>query len=223
MARSQGTLYDVLGVARDASDKEIRAAFRKLALDQHPDLFQGSERERAERRFQEITEAFNVLRNRESRDKYDQDLSTGTETSKGMDPAEIARRLAAKGAQLLRDGKPTEALEHLDLAIAHDDDCGRAHYFKGKALSQLPGRAREGLRHLEKAAQLEPNNHTINAEAAEAFLAVGMSTKASRLAQQALSIDPTNERANEVMRRLEAPEEPEKDGGGLLGRLRRKG
>ena len=97
------------------------------------------------------------------------------------------------------------------------------HYFKGKALSQMPGREREGLRHLERAAQLEPNNYTITADAAEAFLAAGMSTKASRLAQQALSIDPTNEKASEVMRRLEAPEEPEKDGGGLLGRLRRKG
>jgi len=221
MVRSKGTLYDVLGVASTATDKEIRAAFRKIAHDQHPDLFKGPERETAERRFQEVTEAFNVLRQRESREKYDQEVSKGTDT-KAMDPAEIARRLAAKGAQMLREGKVAEALQHLDLAIAHDETSSRAHYFKGKALCQVAGRERDGLRHFERAVQLEPGNHTINADAAEAFLAVGMSTKASRLAQQALALDPTNEKASMVLRRLEAPDEPDKDGG-LLGRLRRKG
>ena len=69
--RKQVTLYDTLGVERDASDKDIRKAFRRLALKHHPDRFAGDERGVAEEHFQGITEAFNVLSHPESREKYD--------------------------------------------------------------------------------------------------------------------------------------------------------
>ena len=49
--------YDVLGVPRTASDKEIKAAYRKLAMRHHPDRNPG-DREGAERRFKEVSEAY---------------------------------------------------------------------------------------------------------------------------------------------------------------------
>jgi len=57
--RHKVTLYDTLGVEQDATDKQIRVAFRNLALKHHPDRFSGEERDVAEEKFQGMTEAFN--------------------------------------------------------------------------------------------------------------------------------------------------------------------
>ena len=218
--RHQITLYDTLGIERDATEQEIRAAFRKLAMKNHPDRFAGDQRAAAEEKFQGITEAFNVLSHPESRAKYDQEIAQGSE-SKGMDRREIARRLAAKGSQALREGDVKEALEDLKMAIDHDDECSRAHYFYAVGLGKIVGRERDALRHAERAATLEPNNATMKAEAAVLSLAAGMKSRALRLAQQALDLDPTNVKASQVLQQAEAPA---KSGGeGLLGRFRRKG
>jgi molecular chaperone DnaJ len=58
--------YDVLGVKKDASEDEIKKAFRRLARKHHPDA--GGDEER----FKEINEAYEVLSNKEKREKYDQ-------------------------------------------------------------------------------------------------------------------------------------------------------
>jgi curved DNA-binding protein len=60
--------YEVLGVPRDASTDDIRAAYRKLARQYHPDV---NKEEGAEDRFKEISEAYEVLRDPEKRAQYD--------------------------------------------------------------------------------------------------------------------------------------------------------
>lgn len=62
--------YDVLGVKRSATEKDIKKAYRRLAREHHPDLNPGNKE--AERRFKEISEAYHVLSNAELRKKYDQ-------------------------------------------------------------------------------------------------------------------------------------------------------
>ena len=61
--------YTVLGVDRNASAKEVKRAFRRLARQHHPDVNPGNEE--AERRFKEINEANEVLSNPETRRAYD--------------------------------------------------------------------------------------------------------------------------------------------------------
>ena len=61
--------YDTLGVSRDADEKVVRRAFRRMARKYHPDLNPGDED--AERRFKEINEAYEVLSDPEKRGKYD--------------------------------------------------------------------------------------------------------------------------------------------------------
>jgi curved DNA-binding protein CbpA len=222
VAPQQSTLYEVLGLETDATTNDIRAAFRRLTREHHPDRYSGDERERAEQRFQAITEAFNVLSRPDQKEKYDRELSHGGGAgSQPSNPKEIARRLAAAGAQALRDGNVPEAMEHLRLAINHDDDCSRAHYFLGMAYGRLDGRERDALRHMERAAQLEPTNAAMKAEVADLFAIVGMSSRARRAAREALSLDPTSSKAAAVLDRLDEPEKASPDG--LLGRLRRKG
>ena len=61
--------YDTLGVPRDASEKDVRSAYRRLARRYHPDVNRGDKG--AESRFKEINEAYQVLADSESRKKYD--------------------------------------------------------------------------------------------------------------------------------------------------------
>jgi molecular chaperone DnaJ len=61
--------YDVLGVARDAPEAEIKKAYRRLAMQYHPDRAGGDPE--AEERFKEVTEAYEVLRDPEKRARYD--------------------------------------------------------------------------------------------------------------------------------------------------------
>ncbi|MDT8715309.1 molecular chaperone DnaJ [Clostridium sp. 19966] len=62
--------YEVLGVSRDASDDDIKKAFRKLAIKYHPDKNKGDKE--AEDKFKEINEAYQILSDPEKKSRYDQ-------------------------------------------------------------------------------------------------------------------------------------------------------
>jgi molecular chaperone DnaJ len=66
---SRRDYYDVLGVGRSAGDPEIKSAYRKLALQYHPDRNAGDQQ--AEERFKEAAEAYSVLGDPDKRARYD--------------------------------------------------------------------------------------------------------------------------------------------------------
>lgn len=70
----QKDYYEILGVSRDATDKEISKKFKSLALKYHPDRQNGrseEEKKDAEEKFKEINEAYDVLSNPDKRKQYD--------------------------------------------------------------------------------------------------------------------------------------------------------
>lgn len=87
MARPRKNLYEVLGVARGASEDEIRKSYRKLARKYHPDVNPGDKQ--AEDRFKDISQAYAVLSDAEKRKLYDEFGEVSLEG--GFDP-EAARR-----------------------------------------------------------------------------------------------------------------------------------
>ena len=67
--------YETLGVTKDASNDQIKKAYRKLALKYHPDKNKGSKE--AEEKFKTISEAYAVLSDKEKRQQYDMYGSAG--------------------------------------------------------------------------------------------------------------------------------------------------
>ena len=67
---SKRDFYEVLGVSRDADEKTLKGAYRKLAMQNHPD--RNPDDEAAAERFREATEAYDVLKDPQKRAAYDQ-------------------------------------------------------------------------------------------------------------------------------------------------------
>jgi len=75
--------YDVLGVSKNASGDEIKRAYRALAREHHPDV--AHDKSRAEHRFKEINEAYEVLSDPKKRAQYDRFGYVGNGSSSGAD------------------------------------------------------------------------------------------------------------------------------------------
>lgn len=73
--------YEVLGIGKDASADEIKKAFRRKAVELHPDK-QGGDEEK----FKEVNEAYEVLKDQDKRQRYDQFGHAGVGSSGGGDP-----------------------------------------------------------------------------------------------------------------------------------------
>ena len=81
MAEQKRDYYEVLGVAKGASEDELKKAYRKMAKQYHPDLHPGDAE--AEAKFKEVNEAYEVLSNPEKRSKYDQFGHAGVDPNFG--------------------------------------------------------------------------------------------------------------------------------------------
>jgi DnaJ-class molecular chaperone len=124
--------YEVLGVNRNASEKEIKQAYRKLARKHHPDVNPGDKS--AEAKFKEINEAYEVLSNPEKRRKYDQ---FGAQWQYADQFAQAGRQ----GQQFRDFGRGGVAFEFGDLgdifdSILHDSNLrqARAHPRRSRRL-----------------------------------------------------------------------------------------
>ncbi len=82
MAAQYKDYYQILGLKRTASAKEIKDSYRKLAREFHPDLHSGTSKKEAEEKFKEINEAYEVLGDINKRKKYD---TLGTDWQHGQD------------------------------------------------------------------------------------------------------------------------------------------
>lgn len=75
--------YEVLGVAKNASDEDIKKAYRKLAMKYHPDRNQGDAAKAAEEKFKEAKEAYEMLSDAKKRAAYDQFGHAGVDPNMG--------------------------------------------------------------------------------------------------------------------------------------------
>jgi curved DNA-binding protein len=130
MAVGYQDYYDLLGVPRDASQEDIRAAYRKLARRYHPDV---NKEEGAEERFKEISEAHDVLRDPEKRERYDR---FGANWRAGQDVS------GASGFEGFRRGGGAGGGGFQDVQVDFGGESGFSDFFEG--LFGGRGRSRAG-------------------------------------------------------------------------------
>ena len=76
--------YDILGVPKNATEEDIKKAYRKLAMKHHPDRNQGDDAKKSEEKFKEAKEAYEMLSEPAKRAAYDQYGHAGVDPNSGM-------------------------------------------------------------------------------------------------------------------------------------------
>jgi len=189
--------YDLLGVARDASEVEIRERFRALAREAHPDRAPAGKKAEAEAKFQDLTEAVNVLTNPERRKSYDFDLAAAAGMSGDADV--VAQNYLGQGIAAYKERKFAEAAGNFQLAVGRNPRDVKAQHYLGLA-SARAGDVRMAVKAIEAALSIEPHNGALLKDAGAIFRQAGLLLKAEKAYQEAIRWDPA---AGEARKALE--------------------
>ncbi|HEY5610119.1 MAG TPA: DnaJ domain-containing protein [Thermoanaerobaculia bacterium] len=218
--------YEVLGVERSASEAEIRDHFRKLAREQHPDRYKGTDKAEAERRFQTLTEAMNVLTNPARRKQHDSEIQkvSGKATT---DLAQVGKAYFSQGVKAFREGDYRTAYENFDMAVKHNPQDAKAQHSLALTAARLPGMTRQAIQAAEAAVQKEPFNPTYLKDAGILARKAGLNAKAERYLEEALKWDRENAEIltalAEIRQGKDSKQESKEAGKGLLDSLFKKG
>lgn len=183
--------YEVLGVERSATEGEIRDRFRQLARENHPDRYRGPDKADAERKFQTLTEAVNVLTNEQRRKQHDSELASNS--PKGVaDFAQVAKAYLAKGVKAYKENDMRAAVENFDMAVKHNPQDAKAYHYLALASSKFPSMMRQAVQAIEAAVQREPVNFTYLRDAGVLCKRAGLNARAERYFEEALRWDANN-------------------------------
>lgn len=214
--------YETLGVERTATEEEIRDRFRKLAREQHPDRYRGPNKADAERRFQALTEAVNVLTNPVRRKQHDAELQSFAKPA--TDLVQVAKVYVSKGIKAYKDGDFTAARENFDMAVKHNPDDSKAFHYLALASARNPATMRQAVQAIETAVQKEPLNPVYIKDAGLILKRVGLHAKAERYLEEALKWDAENAEVRAALAELRQSRGDAKEGGkGILESFFKKG
>lgn len=212
--------YSVLSLPRNAKPPEIKERFLELARERHPDRFQGGDKDRAEREFQDITEAFNMLMDPVRRRQHDLDLDRPTSQAV-HDPKEVVRVYLNRGIRAFKKKNLAEAAANFSRAIESDPDNYQAwHHLALTCVRErrwLP-RAQEAI---VKACELRPRHAPYLKLAGKIFARSRMTSRAKQYYNQALREGGPDPAVTKAIKALEEGprQEQDKDKPGLFRKI----
>jgi DnaJ-class molecular chaperone len=149
--------YEVLGVSRNATDEEIRQAYRKLARTYHPDFNQGDKT--SEEKFKELNEANEVLSDPEKRKKYDQ-LGANWKNGADFTPPPGWQKTNVRYTTDFRDGFHTQTTrEDEGFGFGGFSDFFEAIFGGSRQTPQTPQRPPTGQRSPGGQSRKTPGSH----------------------------------------------------------------
>lgn len=212
--------YEVLGVERSASEQAIRDKFRQLAREHHPDRYRGPDKAEAERKFQVLTEAVNVLTNTNRRKAHDSELSIGV--TKGVsDFSQVAKAYMGKGVKAFKEGDMQAAYENFDMAVKHNPQDAKAHHYLALTAARFPSMMRQAVQAIEAAVQREPMNPQFLKDAGLICRKASLNAKAERFLEEALQWDQDNIEIQTALAELRQGKGEAKDSGKGFGLFRK--
>ncbi len=205
--------YEILSVATDAADGDIKNAYHLLAKRHHPDLFQSDRfsptlRRAAERVFTYVTAAYRTLSDPVSRAVYDEQRRTTDSQVEAalqaragvdLDKDKTARALFRVGRDALRDKDYEKAAMTLSECVFLRPDVARYQLLLGVVQSELPKFRKDAEQHLLKAIELDPMNIESRLALGALYLKVKLPRRAEAQYMQVLRWDARN---TEAQRRL---------------------
>jgi len=212
--------YEILGVDRSATEQVIRDKFRQLARENHPDRYKGPDKAGAEKKFQTLTEAVNVLTNPARRKQHDAEIGT-TGAKATTDLTQVAKVYMAKGMKAFQDGVLRTAYENLDMAVKHNPNDSKALFALARVASRNPAWYRQAVQSIEAAVQKESMNPQYLKEAGLICKKAGLPAKAERYLEEALKWDRENAEIQNALAELRQGKGESKDSGKGLGIFRK--
>ncbi len=197
--------YQIFGVAKNASDDEIKKAYFHLARKFHPDRFDRSisaeERVQIEDLFDKITKAYRTLTSGKQRKEYDVKTPAGPEraTKDVNKQADIKFRQAKT---LFTTGRYEEALIYLEEVTRLIKNKGSYFLLLAMTEVKIPAFRRKAEEHFLKAQELEPWNAETYVGLGILYKQEGMTTKATRQFHKALGLDSDHAAARRELETL---------------------
>ncbi|MEM1182891.1 MAG: DnaJ domain-containing protein [Acidobacteriota bacterium] len=180
----QQDFYSILGVARNATARDVKKRFMQLARERHPDRFSGAEKDEAEKQFQAITEAFNVLSDPVRRRQVDLFLSQPQKRQ--HDPADVVRVYLNRGIRAYKQGNFLEAANYFNRATQTEPANPQAwHHLALTGMKEerwLP-KAQEAI---DRACELRPDHVPYLKLAGRIYAMSGVTRRAKQYYNQAL-------------------------------------
>lgn len=224
--------YQILGVVRPTKDADIKRAYHSMAKRFHPDRFRksvdGATHARIETAFARIAQAYETLKDKNTRAVYDSkllkqeeirrsvDASTTTEPGRrgghqeptGAAPSNnksaqyLAEEKFQQGLTALRNGKHTLAIACLGDAARLEPKQPRYRAYFGQALAGDERLRRNAEAEFKAAVALDANNAAYRVMLAEFYKDNGLQKRAQAELERALTIDPNNQAARRLLDKM---------------------
>ena len=190
--------YKLLGVSSDASESDIKSAFRSLVKQYHPDSqFAKENPEEAEKIFLKIHEAYETLYDSNKRAEYDRIRWRTKEKSLSEHTSEErARAFYLKGREAYKQGKFERASGFFRYAVEIEPVSALFCSWLGLSLSKQKGSLHEARKWCEKAVALNPTNTDYLVNLALIYREAGLKSLSQKYIVKALEIEPFHKRAH---------------------------
>lgn len=193
--------YTILGVPKNATSKQIRERFLKLARDKHPDRFAEEEKADAEIAFQQITQAYNILHDPNRRRQYDEDQDLSSKSPTQDVTTQAARVYLRRGIEAFKGKRYQEAATNLEQATQEDSSDPQAWFFLAQVYAQRTSLLSRALAAAAKACELDSSNAEYLKLAGDLAAMGGMTTRAAKYYRDALTYGGED---SEIRRALKA-------------------
>lgn len=230
------THYEALGIARDATEAQVKEAYFRMAKRFHPDAHHDPAlhdlRDKLEAVFIRLGEAYEVLRNATTRASYERHLAASGEPGTAPPPAGVdsdlvtrqAEQAIRRAARSVAEEKYWEAIQLLETSITRVEGPVKhaGQVLLARAYAKNPHWLKQAEQLLQQVLQADPGNVDAYYHLAGIYRAGGLRSRMTTMLRKVLELKPDHEEAHAELEALEAESPPEPPDSGLLKKLLRR-